>query len=330
MNGFHASTSPNPKSVDLAKVLKSFTLLEKEFNVDSSDKLDECLSRLQPPVTFQDSSNGSDNNSQSNCAASKNVSPNDKELYENVIVSKSANSTVQTSDTPLDSDYENVLVTSNSDQQTYENVEIKTPPTPLPRQATAVAVEPKVRSMVPAAVVAPLPRSKSKDIRHDDFDEVHECKVVTDENGNQETIENTDLPRLINFLPKVLAIDTKHQKYITNYSLINEDTDQVDGIPPVKKCIRVASDHDDNYVDSSSSSSDEDEEKIYEPGAMEKRGDSSSEVFSDEDGEKLGPPEYLNTPGPSEAYFNFHWSPNMLPTIGEVEEELSSLEPNTG
>lgn len=299
--------------------------------MDSSDKLDECLSRLQPPITFQDSSSCSEN-SLSSCPP-KNESPNDKELYENMVVNTTAGSTVDTSVTRLDSDYENVLVTTKSDQRTYENVEMKTPPTPLPRQAS-LAVEPKVRSMVPAsaAVVAPLPRTKSNDMRHDDFDAVHECKVVTDENGNQETIENTDLPRLINFLPKILAIDTKHQKYITNYSLTNDDsTDAVDGIPPVKKCIRVVCDSDDNYVDSSCSSSDEDEEKIYEPGAMEKRGgDSSSEVFSDEDGEKLGPPEYLNTPGPSEAYFNFHWSPNMLPTIGEVEEELSSLEPNTG
>lgn len=30
--------------------------------------------------------------------------------------------------------------------------------------------------------------------------------------------------------------------------------------------------------------------------------------------------------GPSEAYFNLHWGPSVLPTIGEVEEEFSSME----
>lgn len=30
--------------------------------------------------------------------------------------------------------------------------------------------------------------------------------------------------------------------------------------------------------------------------------------------------------GPSEAYFNIHWGPSVLPTIGEVEEEFSSME----
>ena len=48
-----------------------------------------------------------------------------------------------------------------------------------------------------------------------------------------------------------------------------------------------------------------------------------------EDDEKLGPPELLNI---SEAYFNFSWcssnSSKNLPTIGEAEEELSSLEPS--
>lgn len=48
----------------------------------------------------------------------------------------------------------------------------------------------------------------------------------------------------------------------------------------------------------------------------------------DEDDEKLGPPELINI---SEAYFNFPWCTNSsgnLPTIGEAEEEFSSLEPN--
>lgn len=48
----------------------------------------------------------------------------------------------------------------------------------------------------------------------------------------------------------------------------------------------------------------------------------------DEGDEKLGPPEMLNI---SEAYFNFSWcgsnSSGNLPTIGEAEEEFSSMEP---
>lgn len=50
----------------------------------------------------------------------------------------------------------------------------------------------------------------------------------------------------------------------------------------------------------------------------------------DEDDDKLGPPELLNM---SEAYFNFSWCGNSngnLPTIGEAEEEFSSIEPIAG
>lgn len=54
---------------------------------------------------------------------------------------------------------------------------------------------------------------------------------------------------------------------------------------------------------------------------------SSEEDDEVEEGEKLGPPELVNGPGPSEAYFNMFWHANLLPTIGEVEEEMSSLEP---
>ncbi|KAL5290901.1 IL16 family protein [Megaselia abdita] len=56
---------------------------------------------------------------------------------------------------------------------------------------------------------------------------------------------------------------------------------------------------------------------------------SSEEEDEVEEGEKLGPPELVNGPGPSEAYFNMFWHANLLPTIGEVEEEMSSLEPGT-
>lgn len=66
----------------------------------------------------------------------------------------------------------------------------------------------------------------------------------------------------------------------------------------------------------------DDHEQNYEPIKFE------CFAAGDDDDEKLGPPELLNI---SEAYFNFSWcgnSPNNLPTIGEAEEEFSSMEPN--
>lgn len=117
--------------------------------------------------------------------------------------------------------------------------------------------------------------------------------------------------------------------------------------------------HSNNTSYSNSSSSDEDEEKSYEPnaqrvvivgaakkvvaaaaaavarpdeaeadvdGADDQEDDDDDDDDDVEDGEKLGPPSIVDGPGPSEAYFNFPWSTNMLPTIGEVEEEFSSLE----
>lgn len=67
----------------------------------------------------------------------------------------------------------------------------------------------------------------------------------------------------------------------------------------------------------------EEHEQSYEPIKFE-----CFAAGDDEDGEKLGPPEMLNI---SEAYFNFSWcgnsANNNLPTIGEAEEEFSSMEP---
>ncbi|XP_053676427.1 uncharacterized protein LOC128726632 [Anopheles nili] len=113
-------------------------------------------------------------------------------------------------------------------------------------------------------------------------------------------------------------------------------------LPPpeavVRKCIKILSSEDHTYIESSSS--DEDDDKMYRRGRSEDEDDRSSllsrdattpeqflsgDGFSDEDGEKLGPPEIVSG-GPSEAYFNFPWTSNLLPPIGEVEEEFSSLE----
>ncbi|XP_073839327.1 PDZ domain-containing protein big bang [Musca autumnalis] len=102
-----------------------------------------------------------------------------------------------------------------------------------------------------------------------------------------------------------------------------EMEDELDRITPppmvVGKCVKV-NDTAPMYY-SSSSSDEEEEEETDLSGAYDDEKD-----YICEDGEKLGPPELINGPGPSEAYFNLYWHSNMLPTIGEVEEECSSLE----
>ncbi|XP_017109487.2 mucin-4 isoform X1 [Drosophila bipectinata] len=91
--------------------------------------------------------------------------------------------------------------------------------------------------------------------------------------------------------------------------------------PPlvVGKCMKIVDDNQNTTCYSSSSSGEEDEDDL----------DAANREYICEDGEKLGPPELINGPGPSEAYFNMFWHSNMLPTIGEVEEEFSSLEPQS-
>lgn len=93
--------------------------------------------------------------------------------------------------------------------------------------------------------------------------------------------------------------------------------------PPlvVGKCMKVV-DESNSATCYSSSSSEEDDVDADDLDAAERE-------YVCEDGEKLGPPELINGPGPSEAYFNMYWHSNMLPTIGEVEEEFSSLEPQS-
>ncbi|XP_046807076.1 titin-like [Lucilia cuprina] len=101
----------------------------------------------------------------------------------------------------------------------------------------------------------------------------------------------------------------------------NEDLDCT--TPPplvVGKCMKIDDSSAPLYY--SSSSSDDEDDMVDVNGYEEKD-------YICEDGEKLGPPELINGPGPSEAYFNLYWHSNMLPTIGEVEEECSSLEPQS-
>uniref|UniRef100_A0A182MWP0 PDZ domain-containing protein n=1 Tax=Anopheles culicifacies TaxID=139723 RepID=A0A182MWP0_9DIPT len=205
---------------------------------------------------------------------------------------------------------------------------------------------------------------------------IHEC-ALTENSKEEETSStteekapadakqptSTDLPRLIDFHPKVSvplkaledneAIAPPASPVRFEGSVGSEDMHGTEAgadglvvsggryeLPPsesvVRKCIKILSSEDHTYIESSSS--DEDEEKLY--GRSEDEDDRSSSLsreattpeqflsgdgYSDEDGEKLGPPEIVSG-GPSEAYFNFPWTSNLLPPIGEVEEEFSSLE----
>lgn len=307
---------PSKSATELAKVIKSFTMLEKEFNVESlavatsavsAGKLDEYIMSLQPPVSFQDENN-------KRCVKLDSSG----QVYQNVLVN---------SVTENRNNYENVLVQSKTEQRTYENVEVKRkaeinndhrklPPTPLPRQAIQGIDE---KAMITNSQSTALLHTKSY------IEEIHDCTVVADLSERVDSTEakktesnESDAPKLIKFLPK----------YFSENAVVRNDDQRKE--PAIRMCIPVnVSGADGDYDDNNymTSSSDEDEEKSYEPNALSVDRRDSSDTLSDEDGEKLGPPDIINGPGSSEAYFNFHWPASMLPTIGEVEEEMSSLEP---
>lgn len=372
-----ASTNDKSTAVELAKVLKSFAMLEKEFTVvtatDPSSvrpnravKLEDNLMRLQPPASFQDDSVASKDTSSTAVPITKIETPKERSTPELPVI-----------DMVAPQDYENVLISSKVTQRNYENVVVKqrihktlsaptspqtTPPTPKPRSNITDNKSPISPSLIPVPR-SKIPVSMSKSNPIDLQSEIHDCKVTTDEVSVVKIQKDSELPRLIKFMPKVVsttpttATDNKkatlsinQNAKVTNHTYnghknINDNNNDVHTnnknivitIKPkqpapevIKKCIKVTSAEDESrYVDSSS---DEDEEKSYELNGQLMRlrsgvtaGDDSSDTpTSDEDGEKLGPPGLLD--GPSEAYFNFHWSTNMLPTIGEVEEEFSSLE----
>lgn len=321
-------------SADLAKVLNSFAMLEKEFNVPAiaaaaaaanvQSKLGECLTtRLQPPASFQDNSGGVTNAG-----------------YENVTIKMTTSTTPNSPSSAAD--YENVIVTSVASQPS------KIPPTPLPRTTTATTTSTSTTSSIevksPPSLI-PIPRTK--------------YQVTTPKTTPSTTAENSELPRLIHFLPKIVSTTPALKANVQQQSSITINNTVVP-VSPIGKCIRLPDNGDgttaaDSYADSSS---DEDEEKSYDPHAQRvvlggvgetivtattsanpTAGDSTSDTATTsdeeesddghEDGEKLGPPSIVNGPGPTEVYFNFPWSTNMLPTIGEVEEEFSSLEQTT-
>ncbi|XP_053668004.1 uncharacterized protein LOC128718402 [Anopheles marshallii] len=323
----------------------------------------------------------------------ENVTIQTVQPYENMVLSRSAASRRQstTESTPP--------LQQVDPSGVYENVELKAtvPPRPLPRQGALV--EPKKRAPIPVPIpiVVPPPRLKPakptsppstagstplgsefntiQSWLQEATEVIHECALT--ENSKEEEISSTeekasadakqptttDLPRLIDFHPKVSvplqaledieaiappASPVRFEGSVGGEAMHGSEASG-DGLvgggryelPPsesvVRKCIKILSSEDHTYIESSSS--DEDEEKLY--GRSEDEDDRSSSLsreattpeqflsgdggYSDEDGEKLGPPEIVSG-GPSEAYFNFPWTSNLLPPIGEVEEEFSSLE----
>lgn len=105
-----------------------------------------------------------------------------------------------------------------------------------------------------------------------------------------------------------------------------QDAGEIDAKTPTKTIeswLNDANTINGNALNGDKNASSDDHEQNYEPIKFE-----CFAAGDDEDDEKLGPPMgLLNI---SEAYFNFSWcgnSPNNLPTIGEAEEEFSSLEP---
>ncbi|BFF96575.1 uncharacterized protein DMAD_05184 [Drosophila madeirensis] len=150
-------------------------------------------------------------------------------------------------------------------------------------------------------------------------------KIQTYESKTQ---DEDKLPSLFDLVHKQEVIDTSSepQRDITTLlaTVAADETDLFRESPPplvVGKCTKIVDDNQTTTCYSSSSGEDEDED--------DDDVDAAEREYICEDGEKLGPPELINGPGPSEAYFNMFWHSNMLPTIGEVEEEFSSLEPQS-
>lgn len=266
-------SSFSAKQPEISKALKSFTTLEKEFNVDNRIKSDEFPTNIKPPTVFQDD------------CMNKQQTINKKDIQFHSIEIKQDN---RIDDTVKASDYENIDLSSKTTERNYENIEFNRAivyPKPLPRRGITEnnkIVIPKVRL-----------------IGSDDVDGVHECNINTDDSSKEDDKENE--PKLIKCVPKMSLAE----KFKLNVS----ENEKIAAV--VKQCIKI-----DKTSHEICSSSDEDDV------------DNTNNILSDDDSDKLGP--FVDGPGPSEVYFNYHWNNNTLPTIGEVEEELSSLDLNKG
>lgn len=194
-------------------------------------------------------------------------------------------------DTMKTSDYENIDLSSKATKRNYENVEFNRAIThPTPLPRRGITEDYKI--IIP----------KVKLTGSDDSDDVHVCNINTDDLTKEHDKEN-ELPKLIRCVPKMSLAE----KFKLNVS----ENEKIAAV--VKQCIKI-----DKTSHEICSSSDEDDVE------------STNYLMSDDDSDKLGPPEFVDGPGPSEVYFNYHWNTNTLPTIGEVEEEFSSLDLNKG
>lgn len=138
------------------------------------------------------------------------------------------------------------------------------------------------------------------------------------------TYENVDVTSVVDGQRQYENIDIKLPPIPRPRISLPQDTGEIDSKTPTKnielwlneaKTINENPSNDGIHVPSDNHEQDYDAIKF--------------ECFAagDDEDEKLGPPELLNI---SEAYFNFSWcgnTSNNLPTIGEAEEEFSSLEP---
>lgn len=194
-------------------------------------------------------------------------------------------------DTMKTSDYENVDLSSKATKRNYENVEFNRAIIyPTPLPRRGITENNKI--IIP----------KVRLIGSDEADGVHECNINNDDSSKEDDKEN-ELPKLIKCVPKLSLAE----KFKLNVS----ENEKIAAV--VKQCIKI-----EKTSQEICTSSDEDDVG------------STNNLMSDDDGDKLGPPEFVDGPGPSEVYFNYHWNTNALPTIGEVEEEFSSLDLNKG
>lgn len=350
--GINRSTSME----SLAKVLKPFQLLEKEFQLDPKHKMEIRQT-----------------NSKSEYVPMHGVT------YE--VMELKPRPTTKPPVKPPRQDYENVNMKSVSNQKkmVYENIEVKTPPTPLPRQQPPspklspqskqkeILVEPKKRTLI--ANIVPTPRvttnnvnnnnnnkkpnsSNSKNVTNsskpqikygntsvtefntiqtwlqDASEVVHECPV-SERLSLQVNIEGNsrppfpsmiepmlrteeDLPEVVNVVHKKPMPRREGSSLIVDYSKLENEV-----FAMMKPRLQE----------------EEQRNEVVEKEANNPTNNSIDEITETlfdslecEEDENMGPPELFSETGPSEAYFNCFWSLPPLPTIGEADEDMSSLE----
>lgn len=194
----------------------------------------------------------------------------------------------------------------NHSPSVYENVKISrmsVEPTKTNRQ-----VYENVQIKVAPPVPAPRPRSiiftTEASTNIEPATEITQIKSVeTWLNNSNNNGNNKESSRTSTFERKFRSPVSKPIKNVERSDTLDTENDENDG---------------------NLSSSSSENEKVYEPTKFESFAADDDENLD----ENLGPPELLNM---SEAYFNFPWcttSTGSLPTIGEAEEEFSSLEPH--